>query len=60
MDAAVDIRLWSFAARELPGDAPARERWLYARWAEMDDWIAARRLARGQPGEPLAEIRAGG
>jgi 1-acyl-sn-glycerol-3-phosphate acyltransferase len=60
MDAAVDIRLWSFEAGELPAEAAGRERWLYARWAEMDDWIAARRLARGEPGEPLAELRAGG
>lgn len=38
------VRLRRFPASAIP--AEARDRWLFARWAEMDDWISAVRVAR--------------
>jgi hypothetical protein len=37
----VRLRWWFFAADEVPRDADLLEQWLYARWAELDEWIAA-------------------
>ena len=43
MDSTVRMRWWFVPASEVPR-GPEVERWLYERWAELDDWIAA-----GQP-----------
>ena len=40
MDATVRMRWWFVPAAEVPR-GPEVERWLYERWAELDDWIAA-------------------
>jgi 1-acyl-sn-glycerol-3-phosphate acyltransferase len=41
MDDVVRLRWWFFAADEVPLEADALEDWLYDRWAELDDWVAA-------------------
>jgi 1-acyl-sn-glycerol-3-phosphate acyltransferase len=43
MDTTVRLRWWFVPAADVPRDTEAQERWLYARWAEIDDWLA------GQP-----------
>jgi hypothetical protein len=43
MDSTVRMRWWFVPAAQVPR-GPEVERWLYERWAELDDWIAA-----GQP-----------
>jgi 1-acyl-sn-glycerol-3-phosphate acyltransferase len=40
----IPIRAWRHAADSIPDDRRGRARWLYQRWAEMDDWIASTRL----------------
>ena len=48
MDTTVRMRWWFVPAAEVPR-GPEVERWLYERWAELDDWIAA---AHPRPGGP--------
>ena len=36
----VQLKFWRFPAAEVPGDRDELIRWLYARWQELDDWIA--------------------
>ena len=48
MDSTVRMRWWFVPAAEVPRGTDV-ERWLYERWAELDDWIAA-----GQPREERA------
>jgi 1-acyl-sn-glycerol-3-phosphate acyltransferase len=43
MDTTVRLRWWFVPAAEVPRDGEAQERWLYARWAEIDDWLAGQR-----------------
>ena len=38
MDAAVVVRFWVTPSDEVP-PPEARERWLYERWQQLDDWI---------------------
>ncbi len=40
MDSTVRLRWWFVPAAEVPREAAAQERWLYDRWAEIDDWVA--------------------
>ena len=48
MDASVELR-WDFVpAAEVPRDPAAQEEWLYARWAQMDAWVASRLRERGE------------
>ena len=37
--ATLRLRLWRYAADELPSSNEAKLDWLYARWAEVDTWI---------------------
>ena len=41
MDSTVRMRWWFFAADDVPRDPAQLDAWLYARWAEMDSWLAA-------------------
>jgi 1-acyl-sn-glycerol-3-phosphate acyltransferase len=41
----VRIRFWRVPRSEVPSDEPALRRWIYERWLEVDDWIAAERAA---------------
>jgi len=36
----VQLKFWRFPAVEVPSDRDELIRWLYARWHELDDWIA--------------------
>ena len=45
MDTTVRLRWWFVPAAEVPRERAEQERWLYERWAEIDDWIAAARPA---------------
>jgi 1-acyl-sn-glycerol-3-phosphate acyltransferase len=43
MDSTVRMRWWFVPAADVPrGDPDELERWLYARWAELDAWVARR------------------
>ncbi|MCW3066306.1 MAG: hypothetical protein JWN32_3478 [Solirubrobacterales bacterium] len=39
----VKLKFWRFPADEVPGDRDELIAWLYARWQELDDWIAETR-----------------
>jgi 1-acyl-sn-glycerol-3-phosphate acyltransferase len=39
----VQLKFWRFPAAEVPTDRDELIRWLYARWQELDDWIAEAR-----------------
>jgi 1-acyl-sn-glycerol-3-phosphate acyltransferase len=39
----VKLKFWRFPAAEVPSDRDELIRWLYARWQELDDWVAATR-----------------
>ena len=41
MDSTVRLRWWFVPADEVPRERDAQEQWLYERWAELDDWVAA-------------------
>lgn len=41
----IAVSFWRHPAAELPDDDEGRTRWLHARWAELDAWIAAREQA---------------
>jgi 1-acyl-sn-glycerol-3-phosphate acyltransferase len=41
MDSTVRLRWWFFAADQVPRDPDLLEQWLYARWADLDEWISA-------------------
>ena len=41
MDTTVRLRWWFVPADEVPRDPAVQEDWLYARWAEIDAWLAA-------------------
>lgn len=41
MDSVVRMRWWFVPAAEVPRDESAQNDWLYARWAEIDAWIAS-------------------
>ncbi len=43
----VRLKLWRFAAAEVPSDRDELIVWLYARWQELDDWIGEMRS--GEP-----------
>ena len=45
MDSTVRLRWWFVPADEVPRDRAEQEDWLYARWAEIDRWIADRAAA---------------
>jgi 1-acyl-sn-glycerol-3-phosphate acyltransferase len=36
----VQLKFWRFPAAEVPSERDELIRWLYARWQELDDWIA--------------------
>jgi 1-acyl-sn-glycerol-3-phosphate acyltransferase len=38
--ATIRLRFWRHGADEVPADRDDLVRWLYARWQEVDDWIA--------------------
>ena len=40
MDSTVRMRWWFVPAAEVPRAADELEHWLYARWAELDRWVA--------------------
>ncbi len=40
MDSTVRMRWWFVPAAEVPHEPDALERWLYARWADLDRWVA--------------------
>jgi 1-acyl-sn-glycerol-3-phosphate acyltransferase len=42
-DKTLHLRWWFYAAREVPTGRDARLNWLFERWADIDDWIAANR-----------------
>jgi 1-acyl-sn-glycerol-3-phosphate acyltransferase len=51
MDSAVRLRWWFIPADQVPREPAAQEDWLYARWAELDGWLASRvQGASGPPG----------
>ncbi len=50
----VQLKFWRFPAAEVPIDRDELIRWLYARWQELDDWIAE---ARGE-GAPAVAAQA--
>ncbi|MEX2289251.1 MAG: 1-acyl-sn-glycerol-3-phosphate acyltransferase [Mycobacteriales bacterium] len=52
MDSTVRLRWWFVPAAEVPRDAGAQERWLYERWAEIDDWLTAG--SERDPGRPTS------
>ncbi len=35
------VRFWRFARAEIPADAAGQVAWLWARWQELDAWVAA-------------------
>jgi 1-acyl-sn-glycerol-3-phosphate acyltransferase len=37
----IRVKLWRHPAASVPAGDEERVRWLYARWRELDDWIAA-------------------
>ena len=41
MDSTVRMRWWFVPAAEVPRDPGAQSDWLFARWAELDAWIAS-------------------
>jgi hypothetical protein len=41
MDSVVRMRWWFVPASDVPRDESAQNDWLYARWAEIDAWIAS-------------------
>lgn len=41
MDSMVRMRWWFVPAAEIPREPSAQHDWLYARWAEIDAWIAS-------------------
>jgi len=41
MDSTVRMRWWFVPAAEVPRDPEVQPDWLFARWAELDAWIAA-------------------
>jgi 1-acyl-sn-glycerol-3-phosphate acyltransferase len=43
----VKMKFWRFPAEELPEERDELVAWLYARWLELDEWIAQARLAAG-------------
>jgi 1-acyl-sn-glycerol-3-phosphate acyltransferase len=44
--APVEVKLWRHDRATVPEDDEGRLDWIYARWAEMDDWIDERKRAR--------------
>ncbi len=47
----VQLKFWRFPATEVPSERDELIRWLYARWQELDDWIAE---VRGDAVPPVA------
>ncbi|MGI8863994.1 MAG: 1-acyl-sn-glycerol-3-phosphate acyltransferase [Solirubrobacteraceae bacterium] len=45
--ATVQLKFWRFPAAEVPADRAQQIVWLYARWQELDDWIAEARQHSG-------------
>jgi 1-acyl-sn-glycerol-3-phosphate acyltransferase len=43
----VRMKFWRFAAAEVPADRDELTTWLYARWLELDEWIAQARRDAG-------------
>ena len=39
----VRVRFWRHERSELPADRAGQAEWLYDRWQELDDWVAAQR-----------------
>lgn len=44
----VRVRLWRIQSTDVPCASADRERWLFERWAEIDEWIDALPHHRGQ------------
>jgi 1-acyl-sn-glycerol-3-phosphate acyltransferase len=43
----VQMKFWRFAAAEIPAERDQLTTWLYARWLELDEWIAQARRDAG-------------
>lgn len=50
MDSVVRMRWWFVPAAEVPREERAQQEWLYARWAEIDEWVGAQAQAPGVTG----------
>ena len=44
----IEVRSWVHPPATIPTDPAEREAWLFDQWQVMDDWIEARRAARGE------------
>ena len=48
MDTEIDVRVWRFAAEDIP--PPERqEEWMFDMWAEIDSWITDRLAQTAEP-----------
>jgi 1-acyl-sn-glycerol-3-phosphate acyltransferase len=46
LDRPLRVTWWRVPARSMPADQDGRTQWLFAQWAQIDDWIGSRRPAR--------------